>query len=256
VSPVPRARWRDELAQAQVPASLRPMKATLLALVPLMTTTGELYVWRDRMVKATGLPSRTLNHHLRQAGESGWLTRTVRGGNGRRSRYETALPCRSCEQRMAHNAGSCEQAARTQLPEVVSKFVAHPVSECERSERALLPDGAEGAPPPAPPGLASLRSSGGADEKQDPFFLRRSPERSEWARGSGGQAAPRLLSRSARPVNATHDGTRGRVGGVGGGNAERDRQKAIDDLALRIVEATNDAADPRPPTSLTVGPPA
>jgi len=56
VSPVPRARWRDELAQAQVPASLRPMKATLLALVPLMTTTGELYVWRDRMVKATAHP--------------------------------------------------------------------------------------------------------------------------------------------------------------------------------------------------------
>jgi hypothetical protein len=79
VSPVPRARWRDELAQAQVPASLRPMKATLLALVPLMTTTGELHVWRDRMVKATGLPPRTLNHHLRRAGESGWLTRTVRG---------------------------------------------------------------------------------------------------------------------------------------------------------------------------------
>ncbi len=107
-----------------------------------------------------------------------------------------------------------------------------------------------GAPPPAPPSPASLRSSGGADEKQYPFFLRRSPERSEWARGSGGQAAPRLRRPSARPVNPTHDGTRGRVGGVGGvggGNAERDRQKAIDDLALRIVEATKDAADPPSP---------
>ncbi len=82
-----RRQWVAAVKAAQVPASLRPMKATLLSLADLITADGELSRWREEMTKATGLPSRTLNRHLQRAVEDRWLIRTMPGGKRRRSVY-------------------------------------------------------------------------------------------------------------------------------------------------------------------------
>ena len=55
-----RTRWSRALAAHPVPAPLRPMKCTLLALAPLMSPTGVLEVWREQMTAATGMPVRSL----------------------------------------------------------------------------------------------------------------------------------------------------------------------------------------------------
>ena len=88
----PRLRWQQAVAAAAFPASLRPVKATLLVLVALMTPTGELHAWRDEMVKACGLPPRTLDRHLQRAVSLGWLVHEDHGGRGRRGLYRAVIP--------------------------------------------------------------------------------------------------------------------------------------------------------------------
>jgi hypothetical protein len=114
----PRLRWQQALKAAPFSASQRTVKATLLTLVDLMAVTGELEVWREEMVQATGLPPRTLDRHLHRAVEDGWLVRAVPGGHGRRSLYRAVIPA-SCAPSVAHNVGSCAPPTRTQPPAVV-----------------------------------------------------------------------------------------------------------------------------------------
>ncbi len=99
----PRLRWQKALRSAQVPASFRVVRGTLLALVDELAPTGELCVRREKLEDATGLPTRTLERHLQRAVEAGWLVRTVPGGNGRRAVYETAIP-ESCPPFVADKA--------------------------------------------------------------------------------------------------------------------------------------------------------
>ena len=128
----PRLRWSRALAAAAVPASLRPMKAGLLSLVPLMSPEGELHAWRKEMTTATGLPVRTLTRQLQRAVEGGWLVRDIPGGHGRRSLYRATIPGESCEPSVAHNCTSCGPSARTQLPEVVGHLAAHSIRQSTR----------------------------------------------------------------------------------------------------------------------------
>lgn len=134
----PRLRWRQAVVAHAFPASQRPVKSTLLVLADLMSPTGDLHLWRDQLVGATGLPVRTLNRHLQRAVEDGWLTRETFGGHGRRSLYRTAIP-ESCGPSVARNPGSCEPSTRTQLVEVVGQPVAHSREEsASDSERVAL----------------------------------------------------------------------------------------------------------------------
>lgn len=134
----PRRQWSQALASAPFTASQRPVKATLLTLAAVMTPTGELYLGRDALVAATGLPVRTLTRHLQRAIEDGWLARDVPGGNGRRAQYRAIIP-ESCRPSVAHNSGSCGPSTRTQLLEVVGQPVAHSIREgASDSERVAL----------------------------------------------------------------------------------------------------------------------
>lgn len=113
-----RRQWRQAVASGTFAASQRPVKATLLVLADLMSSTGELHRWRDEMVNATDLPPRTLDRHLQRAVQDGWLVREVPGGHGRRSLYRAMIPGSSAPS-MAHNSGSSAPSTRSQLPEVV-----------------------------------------------------------------------------------------------------------------------------------------
>jgi hypothetical protein len=151
-----RRQWLAAVKVAPFPASQRPMKATLLVLADRMTATGELHVWREEMVKATGVPPRTLDRHLHHALIAGWLVRKVCGGNGRRSLFLATIPGESCAPhaahnsepeagrcapRVAHNSGSCAPSTRHQLPRVVRHLAANSVKKSANvSERVALDD--------------------------------------------------------------------------------------------------------------------
>ena len=126
-----RRQWRAALRSDAFPRDQRVVRGTLLLLVDLVDQEGELHRWREEIAAETGLPSRTLNNHLKRAVTLGWLVLVVRGGNGRRSLYRVAIPEASCGPKVAHNSGSCEPSTRTQLRKVVS----HLVAQSEQTER-------------------------------------------------------------------------------------------------------------------------
>lgn len=69
-----------------------------------MGPTGELSVYRDEIVKATGLPPRTVDRHLARAVEAGWLRHEQHGGQGRRSLYVAQIPCDSAPEVARYSA--------------------------------------------------------------------------------------------------------------------------------------------------------
>jgi hypothetical protein len=145
----PRRRWQQAITSDAFPRTERVVRGTLLCLVELMTPTGELRVWRDEMVDATGLPPRTLNRHLQRAIDLGWLVREVPGGNGRRSEYLAQIPGSglSSAPEVAHNFRSCEPLTRTQLPEVVGHLVAHSKKKSTHVSEYLAVDDHRGTRP-------------------------------------------------------------------------------------------------------------
>lgn len=88
----PRLRWRQAIASDTFPRSERVVRGTLLCLVELMAPTGELSVYREQIVAATGLPVRTVDRHLARAVAAGWLRHEQHGGQGRRSLYVAQIP--------------------------------------------------------------------------------------------------------------------------------------------------------------------
>lgn len=87
-----RAAWAAAVASSPMTASLRPMKATLLALARLMRSDGTLDRPRDELVERTGVEQRTLGRHLQLAVELGWLVRTRRGQKHVTAVYRATLP--------------------------------------------------------------------------------------------------------------------------------------------------------------------
>lgn len=88
----PRLRWRQAVTSDAFPRSERVVRGTLLCLVELMSSTGELSVLRDDIAAVTGLPPRTVDRHLARAVEAGWLIHERHGSRGRRSLYLAHIP--------------------------------------------------------------------------------------------------------------------------------------------------------------------
>jgi len=88
----PRLRWRQAVASDAFPRSERVVRGTLLCLVELMSSTGELSVMREDIVEMTGLPPRTVDRHLSRAVTAGWLIHERHGSRGRRSLYLAHVP--------------------------------------------------------------------------------------------------------------------------------------------------------------------
>ncbi len=140
----PRLRWQQAVASDAFPRSERVVRGTLLCLVGLMTSTGELHEWRDEIASATGLPTRTLNRHLQRAVDLGWLVRETQGGNGRRSLYQAAIPGDSWGPKVAHNFPSSEPPTRTQLPGVVGHLVAQSIKKSANDSERVAVDSQRG----------------------------------------------------------------------------------------------------------------
>ena len=99
-----RLLWQREIARTAFDVGMRPVKATLLSIVPLMTVDGRLEVWRDQMIDAAGVPSRTIDRHLEKAVTAGWLRRVTAGGYKRRAVYVVTVPTSSsCAPQMARS---------------------------------------------------------------------------------------------------------------------------------------------------------
>jgi hypothetical protein len=88
----PRLRWRQAVASDAFPRSERVVRGTLLCLVELMSSTGELSVMREDITELTGLPARTVDRHLARAVAAGWLIHERHGSRGRRSLYLAHIP--------------------------------------------------------------------------------------------------------------------------------------------------------------------
>jgi len=99
----PRLRWAQAIKSDSFPQTERVIRGTLLCLADPMTPTGEMRVWRDQMVGATGLPPRTLDRHLQRAVDAGWLIRETPAGRKRQSVYRTAVPTDGPDSSVCHS---------------------------------------------------------------------------------------------------------------------------------------------------------
>lgn len=89
---VTKARWRHAVEVKWLAAYSRPTKSTLLSVCHLMDRDGTLLASRQEIHDATGIPLRTIDRHLANACELGWLTRTSNGHRGACAVYQAALP--------------------------------------------------------------------------------------------------------------------------------------------------------------------
>lgn len=87
-----RHQWLRAVKSAEFPRELRPIRGTLLTLADGMTADGTLSTARDKLVKLTGLPARTVDRHLARAVTGGWLAHTRRGCLGRLPEYRATVP--------------------------------------------------------------------------------------------------------------------------------------------------------------------
>ena len=132
----PRLRWRQAITSDAFPKSERVVRGTLLCLVDLMTPTGELKVWRDQMVEATGLPARTVDRHLQRAVEAGWLKRETPAGKRRMAVYQAAIPTEGPDSSVRHSWRAeeefCAPSTRVQNSSSVRHLVAKSIRQSTR----------------------------------------------------------------------------------------------------------------------------
>lgn len=84
--------WLAAVRRATWPSSARTFRGTVLDIAPLVVECGTLSVPQTLIERRTGLPSRTVEHHLRRLCEMGWLVHERRGGQGRLPLYRVQIP--------------------------------------------------------------------------------------------------------------------------------------------------------------------
>ncbi len=141
----PRLRWAQAIKSDTFPQCERVIRGTLLCLVDLMTPTGELRVWREEMIQATGLPARTLDRHLQRAVDAGWLIRETPAGKKRQSVYVTTIPSDgpdgSVRQEWRTDEEFCAPSTRIQNSSSVRHLVANSIKKsASDSERVAVDD--------------------------------------------------------------------------------------------------------------------
>lgn len=129
----PRLRWAKAIKSDTFPQSERVIRGTLLCLVDLINPTGELRMWREQMVDATGLPPRTLDRHLQRAVDAGWLIREMPAGKRRQSVYRTAIPTEGPDSSVRHSWRAeeefCAPSTRIQNHSSVRHLVANSIKK-------------------------------------------------------------------------------------------------------------------------------
>jgi hypothetical protein len=112
---VTRKQWLAAVRGPSFPRDLRTVRGTLLLIAPLMTTDGEMNVWREKLRIETGLPLRTVTRHLHRAVDAGYLEHDIHGGHGRPGKYLASVP--SCAPKVARNYPELRATEYPQLTE-------------------------------------------------------------------------------------------------------------------------------------------
>lgn len=84
--------WLAAVRGATWPSGARPIRETAKEISGLMTPDGVLTVPEARITARTGLPERTVRHHLKWLVDKKWLVHARCGGRGRLPVYLTRLP--------------------------------------------------------------------------------------------------------------------------------------------------------------------
>lgn len=131
--------WRKAVTAPTFPAEYRHLRATFLLLLPLIRSDGVLDVWQAQMISAAALPERTVQRHIAQAVEAGWMHQVVRGGNGRKSVYTVCVPG-SCPPRMADKVAELSAIHYGQLEESCPPSGGGLIEESERRREHVAVD--------------------------------------------------------------------------------------------------------------------
>lgn len=135
-------RWRQAVASSAFPATERAIRGTLLCLVDLMTSTGELMVWRDELIDVTGLPARTIDRHLARAVAAGWLTHETQGGKRRRAVYRATIPGDPDDRSVRHSRRAERQFCAPSTRRPTPQFCAPPSGAHQEESTSVSEHGA------------------------------------------------------------------------------------------------------------------
>lgn len=87
-----RREWLAAIRRATWTSSARTFRETAKEISGLMEPDGVLLVLEAQITTKTGLPARTVRHHLKRLAELGWLHHDRKGGRGRRAVYSARIP--------------------------------------------------------------------------------------------------------------------------------------------------------------------